>query len=106
LGALTILPPEQVPPRPTIAIPIGRIGQRFYLPTHANLSCAADPEELESQLADEVALVIFLPQQDALAVTDNSFRRDLLAAYAEQRLECRPVQLNDRHAVFLICSVP
>ena len=102
VGALAILPAGQSPPRHTIAVPLGRIGRRIYLPTHAELSCAAADGELKALLVEEVALAMLLPGRGILAVTAGQILSisDLLIAPPARQGDWTAAQpgeaLNDR----------
>ena len=82
VGVLTIVADGQIPRHSPLGIPLWRVGDRIYLPTHADLAVAAEPVELESLLASEIALAILLPEHPAIAVAAHQVLSvgDLLSA--------------------------
>jgi tetratricopeptide (TPR) repeat protein len=73
-GVLTIVPAGQTPAVPPRAVPLGRIGSRWFLPLHAELLPAATAEELEALLPADFAAVVFHPARGLLAIEATQLR--------------------------------
>lgn len=101
-GVLTIVPAGQSPAVPPRAVPLGRIGSRWYVPLHAEITPAATADELEALLPRDFAAVVFHPARGLVAVEAQEIRavQDLLDAppfCAQDWTAAQPGEaLNDR----------
>ena len=73
-GVLTIVPPKQTPAVTPRAVPLGRIGSRWYLPLHAEILPAVTAAELEALLPADFAAAVFHPARGLLAIETQELR--------------------------------
>jgi tetratricopeptide (TPR) repeat protein len=101
-GVLTIVPAGQTPLVPPRAVPLARIGSRWYVPLHAEIVPAVTADELEALLPKDFAAAVFHPARGLLVIETQELRslQELLAAPpfgAQDWTAAQPGEsLNDR----------